>query len=134
MSGDAFFDSNVLLYLISADTAKADRAEALLARGGIVSVQVLNEISSVCIRRRGMSWEEVDRVVDAVRAHCRTEPLTVDTYDLGRRIAARHRLSVYDAMIVSAALLAGANTLYSEDLHDGLLVEKRLIVRNPFRA
>lgn len=134
MSGDAFFDSNVLLYLISADAAKADRAETLLTNGGVVSAQVLNEISSVCIRRHGMSWDEVDQLVDTVRAHCRIESLTVETYDLGRRVAERHRLSVYDAMIVAAALLARSRTLYSEDLHDGLLVEERMVVRNPFRA
>jgi predicted nucleic acid-binding protein len=134
MSRDAFFDSNVLLYLVSADSAKADRAEALLGKGGIASVQVLNEICSVCVRRHGMSWEETDRLLDAVRAHCRIEPLTEDTFDLGRRLAERYRLSVYDAMIVAAAMLAGSKILHSEDLHDGLLVEERLVVRNPFRA
>ena len=41
--GEDFFDTNVVLYLLSADAAKADRAEELLAIGGTISVQVLNE-------------------------------------------------------------------------------------------
>jgi len=134
MRADPFFDSNVLLYLVSNDIAKAGRAETLLAGGGTISVQVLNEISNVAMRKLGMTWSQVDTLLEPVRALCRIEPLTEDTYDLGRQLAARYGLSVYDAMIVAAALLAEADTLYSEDMHDGLLVENRLRIRNPFRT
>ena len=54
-----FFDTNVVLYLLSADTAKADRAEELLARGGTISVQVLNEFVAVASRKLRMSWIEM---------------------------------------------------------------------------
>ena len=134
MSDNPFFDSNVLLYLASDDGAKANRAEALLADGGTISVQVLNEMSNAAIRKLGMSWSQVGTLLEPVRALCRIEPLTEDTYGLGARLAVRYQFSVYDAMIVAAALLAGADTLYSEDMHDGLLVEGRLRIRNPFRA
>jgi len=133
MNDSVFFDTNVLLYLLSADAAKADRAEALLAGGGIVSVQVLNELASVCTRKLQMPWAEVDVLLTAVRANCRVEPLTEATHDLGRRIAERYRLAVYDAMIVAAALLSGVRLLHTEDLQDGLKVEGGLTVRNPFR-
>lgn len=134
MSADPFFDSNVLLYLASDDGAKANRAEVLLAEGGTISVQVLDEMSNVAIRKHGMSWSQVGTLLEPVRALCRIEPLTEATHDLGAHLAMRYRFSVYDAMIVAAALLAGADMLYSEDLHDGLLVEDRLRIRNPFRA
>jgi predicted nucleic acid-binding protein len=62
------------------------------------------------------------------------EHLTEATFDTGRRLAERYQFSVYDAMIVAAALLAGVKTLYSEDMHDGLRVEKKLVVCNPFRG
>ena len=109
MSDNPFFDSNVLLYLASDDGAKANRAEALLADRGTISVQVLNEMSNVAIRKHGMTWTQVGILLEPVRALCRIEPLTEATYDLGAELAARYRLSVYDAMIVAAALLAGAN-------------------------
>jgi predicted nucleic acid-binding protein len=134
MSAEDFFDSNVLLYLLSADTTKADRAETLLAGGGIISVQVLNELANVCTRKLGMSWPETDVLLAGVCATCRVEHLTEATFDTGRRLAERYQFSVYDAMIVAAALLAGVKTLYSEDMHDGLRVEKKLVVCNPFRG
>jgi predicted nucleic acid-binding protein len=46
----------------------------------------------------------------------------------------RYGFSVYDAMIVAAALREGCTTLYSEDMHDGLLVEDQLRIVNPFKA
>ena len=134
MTERVFFDSNVLLYMLSEDMDKANRAEVLLAGGGTISVQVLNEMSNAAIRKLGMSWSQVGTLLEPVRALCRIEPLTEDTYGLGARLAVRYQFSVYDAMIVAAALLAGADTLYSEAMHDGLLVEGRLRIRNPFRA
>jgi predicted nucleic acid-binding protein len=133
MSGaEVFFDTNILLYLLSADTAKADRAEELLALGGVISVQVLNEFAAVASRRLRMSWPEIRETLSGIRAVCQVEPLTADTHDRGAQLAERYGLSVYDAMIVSAALLSGCATLYSEDMHDGLAIERKLTIRNPF--
>ena len=127
-------DTNTLVYFADSDVGKAARAEALLLAGGIVSVQVLNELTLACLRKLGMNWSEVDEVLRVVRTACRIEPLTEATFDLGRQLAERYQFRVYDAMIVASALLAGADTLYSEDMHDGLLVEDRLRIRNPFLA
>lgn len=127
-----FFDTNVLLYLLSGDFAKADRAEALLLQGGIVSVQVLNEASVVCLRKLRMPWPEVEELLAAIRASCRVEPLTLETHELAVVLAKRYGLSFYDAMIVAAASLAGTDTLYSEDMQHGQLLDGVRIV-NPFR-
>ena len=132
MSGNPFFDTNVLVYFAAADARKADTTERLLRGGGIVSVQVLNELTLVCQRKLRMSWDEVDEVLAIVRAACRVEPVTEATHDLGRHLAERYQLRVYDAMIVAAALLADADTLYSEDMHDGLQLGDHLRIRNPF--
>lgn len=134
MGAEAFIDSKVVLYLLSADKAKADRAEALLASGGVVSVQVLNEVTSVARRKLGMEWVEIDELLAVLRSACSVEPLTTQTCDDGRRLAERYSLSVYDAMIASAALLAGCDRLFSEDMQDGLLLEKQLKICNPFIA
>jgi predicted nucleic acid-binding protein len=128
----AFIDTNVLLYLLSADAAKADRAEEVVREGGVVSVQVLNEFAAVATRKLKMSLAETGQILGTLRSVCDVVPLTEDTHVLGLDIAERYRLSIYDAMIVSAALLAGCETLWSEDLHHGLVVEQRITVRNPF--
>jgi len=104
--GEDFFDTNVVLYLLSADTAKADRAEELLALGGTISVQVLNEFVAVASRKLGMSWVEIREVLAQIRAVCAVEPVTVETHDRALRIAERYGLSIYDSLIVSAAVLS----------------------------
>ena len=126
-----FLDSNVILYLLD-DGPKREVARDLLGRGGVISVQVLNEVLVNCRRKAAMSWDEAGTVVDGVRALCRVEPVTPRTHDVGRAVGARHRLQVYDAMIVASALLAGCDELLSEDMQDGLLIEGALTIRNPF--
>jgi predicted nucleic acid-binding protein len=130
---DAFFDTNVVLYLLSADTQKADRAEELLARGGTVSVQVLNELVAVARGKLRLPWKSVHELAGALRSVCSVVPLTMDIHDHGLRIAERDNLSVYDSMIIAAALASGSPVLYSEDLQDGRIVDKRMTIKNPFR-
>lgn len=130
MSGD-FIDTNVVLYLLD-DGHKADRAEALVANGPRISVQVLNEAAVNCRRKAGMSWEETGAFLAGITALCPVEDLTLQTHEVGRALAERYGFSVYDAMIVAAALIAGCSTLYTEDMHDGLLVEDQLRLVNPF--
>jgi predicted nucleic acid-binding protein len=128
----SFLDSKVVLYLASGDHAKADRAEELVAGGGTVSVQVLNEIANVSLRKMGMSWVETRNFLLMIRGLLKVEPMTIEIHDAGIDLTERYRLSVYDAMIVSAALFAECDTLLSEDLQDGLLIYGRLRVLNPF--
>ena len=132
--GEDFFDTNVVLYLLSADTAKADRAEELLALGGTISVQVLNEFVAVASRKLRMSWIEIREVLAQIRAVCAVEPMTIETHARALRLAERYGLSIYDALIISAALLANCKTLHSEDMQDGQVVERQLTIRNPFTS
>ncbi len=131
-AAEVFFDTNVVFYLLSEDAAKADRAEELLAAGGRVSVQVLNEFAAVASRKLGMGWMDIGEILTQVRAVCPVEPLSIETHERGLAIAARYRISVYDAMIVASALLAGCKVLFSEDLQHGQVFERQLAVRNPF--
>lgn len=126
-----FADTNVVLYLLD-DGPKADRAEVILGQGPRISVQVLNESLVNCRRKAGLGWEEAAAFLEGVRALCPVEDLTVQTHDVGRALAERYGFSIYDAMIVASALVAGCTTLWSEDMQDGLLVEGQLCIVNPF--
>src|SRR5947207_1892421 len=105
-AGERFFDTNVLLYLLSADGQKADRAEEELANGGVISVQTLNEFAAVASRKLRMPVAEIREVEEAIRAVCRVVPLDEKTHDRGLQIMDRYRLPFCDATIVAAALLA----------------------------
>ncbi len=131
---EIFLDTNVLLYLLSGDEAKANRAEELMAAGGVISVQVLNEFASVSSRKLGMSWSEIREVLTTVRSVCRIESISVETHDCGLAIAERYGFSIYDSMILASALQAHCTILFSEDLQDGQRIDGQLIVRNPFQA
>jgi predicted nucleic acid-binding protein len=131
--GKVFFDTNVLLYLLSADAVKADRAEELLAGGGTVSVQVLNEFAAVASRKLAMSYSEIRDALAPIRTICEVEPLSIESHDRAVGIADRYGFSIYDATIVASALSARCETLYSEDLQDGQVIET-LTIRNPFSS
>ena len=128
----SFLDSNIVLYLASEDLRKADRAQELVAEGGTISVQVLNEIANISRRKMGLSWAETRNFLLMIRGLLKVEPITIEIHDVGISLAERYQLSVYDSMIVSAALSAECDTLLSEDLQDGLLINGRLRVLNPF--
>ncbi len=130
MSGD-FIDSNVILYLLD-DGPKADRAEAVMAQGGVISVQVLNEVLMNCLRKAGMTLDEAGSFLAGVRRLCRVVDLTAGMHDVGRALVARYGLSVNDSMIVAAALVAGCDRVLSEDMQNGLVVEGVLRIESPF--
>jgi len=128
----SFFDTNVLICLASSDAAKAETAEALLAEGGTISVQVLNEITNVARRKMRLSWPETHDFLTNIRAFLMVQPVTVATHEAGIEIAGHYRLSVYDSMIVASALQTECETLWSEDMQDGMMLEGRLRIVNPF--
>lgn len=130
MSAD-FADTNILLYLLD-QGPKAERAEAVLAQGPRISVQVLNEALVNCRRKAGLDWEEAGAFLAGIQAVCPVEPLTLRTHEVGRALAERYGFAIYDAMIVAAALIAGCTRLWTEDMQDGLLVEGQLRLVNPF--
>jgi len=135
MSGRAFFDTNILVYVIGEKEQRTERAEELIAGGGVISVQVLNELAAVAHRKLGMSWASIGDALEAIRVLCPTTvPLTTDTHDTALRLASQYKFAFYDALIVAAALEADCSTLYSEDFQDGQVIARRLAVRNPFIA
>jgi predicted nucleic acid-binding protein len=132
MSGTkAFFDTNIFLHEFSVDDTKASVAESVLRGGGVISVQVLNEFASACRRKRGLSWAIIREILEEYRKNLTVVPVTLDTHERGIDLAERHQLNVYDGTIIAAAQLAGCTILYSEDMHDGLVIDE-LTIRNPF--
>jgi predicted nucleic acid-binding protein len=130
----SFFDTNVLVYIASGDAAKADMAEAAVAGGGVISVQVLNEITNVARRKMQMSWADTHLFLDTLRGLLTVHPLTIETHETGLRLAERYGFSTYDAMIVAGALQAGCDTLWSEDMQHGMALDEGLRIVDPFRV
>jgi predicted nucleic acid-binding protein len=128
----SFFDTNVLVYIASGDAAKADRAEEIIGDGGVISVQVLNELTNVARRKMRMTWPDTRSFLSALRSLLTVQPITVETHQTGLALAERYTLSTFDAMIVASALHAGCDTLWSEDMQHGMTFGERLQIVNPF--
>jgi len=127
----AFFDTNILVHAQQTG-GKADRARALLAGGGRLSVQVLNEFTAVSRRKQGRDWREIAEAVSDVLTM--VDPplaLTLDLHAAARALAEDHRLSFYDALVVAAAIEGECDILYSEDMQHGRGIGGLAIV-NPF--
>jgi predicted nucleic acid-binding protein len=134
MPGKAFFDTNVLIYVLAQNDARTSRAEELLAAGGVTGVQVLNEFVAVARRKMHMPWKDVAEALDAIRVLCPSPvPVTMPLHEAAVKIAERLGYEIYDALVVAAALEANCATLYSEDMQDGQVIERKLRIRNPFQ-
>ena len=129
----SFIDTNVLVYVASGDPVKAERAEKIIADGGTISVQVLNELANVARRKMRMTWSETHALLSIIRALLPVQPISVEIHETGLALAERYGLSIYDAMIAASALHAECDTLWSEDMHDGMVIEDQLRIANPFR-
>jgi predicted nucleic acid-binding protein len=131
MGSETFLDTNIVVYFVSHEASKIPISAELLRAGGVVSVQVLNEFASAARRKLRMPWQDIGLAIEGVRQTCRVVPVTLETHERGLGLAEKHRLNVYDGMLVAAALLAGCATLYTEDMHDGLTIDG-LTIRNPY--
>lgn len=127
-----FFDSNILVYSFE-DTSKGDVARDLLAGGGLIAVQSLNELALVLRREYRRSFAELRINVAEIATLFETPvPLTMAIHLDGLRLAERYQLAIYDSMLLAAALSVGCTRFYSEDLTDGLVIDGSLTVSNPF--
>ncbi len=134
MRDGAFLDTNVFVYAVMQDDPRSDEAEKLIAEGGTVSVQVLNEFAAVVRRKIKMPRDEVRFAVENIRSLCPDPlPITIDTHQEALAIAEKYGYRIYDALVVASALEANCTTLYSEDMQDGQVINSRLTIRNPFR-
>ena len=126
-----FFDTNILVYA-QQNGAKAERARALLAGGGKLSVQVLNEFTAVSRRKLGKDWREIADAIDDVLVLVGPPlALTLELHVAARALAETYRLSFHDALIIAAAIEAGCDTLYSEDMQHGQVIGA-LRIQSPF--
>ena len=104
----------------------------ILADGGLISAQVLNEFTSVMRTKARRTWEEIDRSLSLILSRFPTVlPLTLETHAAAVALARDHSLAFYDALILAAAIEAGCETLYQRGFPHGRRFGDLTIV-NPF--
>jgi predicted nucleic acid-binding protein len=132
MPGERFFDTNVLIYAFAAGDRRSAGAEALLAEGGVIGVQVLNEFTNVSLRKLGWDWPQVDAALAVIaELTAPVRALTADIHAAAVKLARGNSLAFYDALIVAAAADAGCRVLLTEDLQHGRKFGG-VTIQNPF--
>lgn len=126
-----FLDTSILVYALSSDL-KRHRAQEVLAAGGTVSIQVLNELVHVLRRKLERDWADIEVALDDLGALLKPPvPLTFGIHQSARWLARDHGFAFYDALIIAAALEAGCDTLLTEEMQHGRRV-MGLTISNPF--
>ena len=137
MTGPFFVDTNVLVYADDArDPVKQARARdvmrrVLRERSGKLSVQVLQEFFAASTAKLGLSAVEAR---SRIQVFSHLDVVGVDADDVLAAIDLHrlHQLSIWDALVVRAALVSGCRTLYTEDLQHGQRFDGLQVV-DPFR-
>jgi predicted nucleic acid-binding protein len=133
MAGE-FLDTNVLIYAFT-DDPRNQKAQELLGKGCVIGVQVLNEFTNVARRKLGMTWEELREALSSILIVCPTVlPMDLEIHSDALAIAERYGFRIFDALMIASALHGGCEILWSEDMQDGMVIDGRLRIANPFCA
>ncbi|WP_420629954.1 PIN domain-containing protein [Candidatus Leptofilum sp.] len=132
-----FVDANIWLcaFVTGQDEAKSRKAQELVLtyqENLVISTQVINEVCVNLLRKAGMQEESVRKVIHAFYRRYKVHGLEDSILITASALRQRHSLSYWDSLIVAAALFADASVLYSEDMQDGLVIDGRLTIKNPF--
>jgi len=134
-----FVDTNILAYAYDAtDAGKHARARSIVEglwvdRTAVVSTQVLSELYAVLTRRLGYLPAEAREVVLQYTAW-RVVEVDVPLLAAAMERNERDLVAWWDALVVEAALRAGAIRLASEDLQRGRVFDGTLQVWDPLAA
>ena len=132
MTASFAIDTNIAIYALS-EHPKCHVALALLEAGPHISVQLLNEFANASLRKRRLPWPEIEELLGVINSLARdVRPMDLELHRLGRAVAKRYKLGLYDSLMLAAALQDKCVTFYSEDMQHGLLIAGQLTVTNPF--
>lgn len=134
MNAKMFIDTNVLIYAYFYDTPEktALANQAIQGEQVYLSTQVLLEFSNITRKKYGRNWQEISKAIEELTDNFNIHVNTQNTILLATQVAERYGFSIFDSLIVAAALEANCTILYSEDLQHQQMIEDQLQVLNPF--
>lgn len=132
MTARFFADTNIAVYALDANPVRRARAFALMRQRPVISTQVVNEFLNVLTGKQRVPRNVANRYARILLRRCEVVAVTTQVVESAIQLGERYQCKHWDALVIAAALLAGCDTLYSEDLQDGQVFEGRLTVKNPF--
>ncbi|MDD3025861.1 PIN domain-containing protein [Aliarcobacter skirrowii] len=134
MKDKIFLDTNILLYAYSTEKEKQEKAQNILNTYNniYISKQVINETINILIKKFKLNIKDIINVVKELEKEFIVLDFDVQTQLNALNLKQNYNLQFYDALIVSTALENSCTMLYSEDMQDKQLIEKKLKIINPF--
>ena len=142
MKDNVFFDTNVIVYLFDKSEDKKHRIaktlfnEGLQKHNSFVSVQVINEFIVIVSQKikKPLSLNEIKKRVEFLGNTLIIIPLEFASCISAIELKIKYNLSYWDSLIVASALKNDCKVLYTEDLQDGLVINEKLTIKNPFSS
>jgi len=127
-----FVDSNIVLYVFDNASFKNEIVFNLIKKKPVISTQVVMESVNVCIKRFKLSKEVAYQNAINLIETCSLKLIDEATLLSAFKISLRYQFSHWDSLIISSALRNNCSILFSEDLQDGQIIEKKITIINPF--
>ncbi|MFI3184564.1 MAG: PIN domain-containing protein [Methylococcaceae bacterium] len=137
MSANAFFDTNVLVYLYSIDEPKKQQAALQIieqSENRWISTQVLSELSNTLRKRFKLEYDVIANVLIEIQASFQVITVQPSTIEHALHLAQTYRYSYYDSLILAASLEKTCQYLYSEDMQHQQVIDQNLTIVNPFKT
>jgi predicted nucleic acid-binding protein len=132
MKDKIFLDSNILIYAIGKDKYKKNISIGLIKKRPLISTQVLNEISNIMTKKLTLPYQDIHKIIDSIIQKCEIKTIDIFTIKMALDISEKYKYSYYDSLIISSALESNCNTLYTEDMRSGQIINNLLKIINPF--
>lgn len=137
-----FLDSNIWLYYLlenqSSTIQESERKRGIAqtltdSENIIVSTQVINEVCANALKKAAFTEAQIKLLIQTFEARCTVIAPSIEILIRASDLRSQYHFSFWDGLIVASALSTNAKTFYSEDMQDGLIVEQRLTLINPFK-
>ena len=143
MKGSVFLDTNIFIYALTKPKVETDIYKRQVAVDLLkklygnkdiqLSVQVINEIHINMVRKFKIKDDIVFKIIqDNIFSIASVTTLSVQTYNIAFDVRGKYNISYWDSLVVASALESKCDILYSEDMQDGLILEDKLKIVNPF--
>jgi predicted nucleic acid-binding protein len=133
MSADkAFIDTNVFIYIQRTDKPEKTKIseKTIDFFDCAVSTQVLNEVCNILTKKYPSPKEKIEYVLHSIQESCTIITVTNDYPGKALDFHFKYSISYFDALMAAAALEANCKYLISEDMQDGLIIDKKLQIVN----
>ena len=138
MSGRAFIDTNVLVYLYSnSEKEKQTIAKNIILESDIellISTQVLGEFTNILYRKYNYSIDAIKEAITDFKENFSIITITIEIVEESLDLMARYKYSYWDSLIIAAAIKSNCSILYSKDCQHNQVLEKKLKIINPFKS